>query len=332
MNLATLIEALRAAPGIALKRDIEPVAEVLSAVSSSSWLATPDAAPIRNGDDAAAIPDGDGFLLLAAEGMLPGFVAADPWFAGFCAVMVNVSDIAAMGGTPYAVVDVLFSGDTQQSRQVLTGMRDAARMFGVPVVGGHTSRSPGSTLLAAAIVGRARKLITSFDARPGDQLLLAIDLRGSYRGASSYFDAATAGTVNPRQALAVLPELAEAGLTCAGKDVSMAGIAGTLVMLCEGSGVGARLELDALPRPSEVPLLRWLCTFPSFGFLLAVRPAHSERVQARFAAVGVACAAVGGFQTERKVELTSHGERALFWDLAREPLTGFGPVSARVQP
>ncbi|MFH7168792.1 AIR synthase related protein, partial [Klebsiella pneumoniae] len=57
------------------------------------------------GDDCAAIPDGDGHLLLAIEGFLDGFVAADPYFAGFCGVMVNVSDIAAMGGTPVAVVD-----------------------------------------------------------------------------------------------------------------------------------------------------------------------------------------------------------------------------------
>lgn len=50
------------------------------------------------GDDCAAIADGDGYLLLAAEGLLPQFLASDPWFAGWSAVMVNVSDIYAMGG------------------------------------------------------------------------------------------------------------------------------------------------------------------------------------------------------------------------------------------
>ena len=36
----------------------------------------------RVGDDCAAIPDGDGYLLLAIEGFINDFVAADPWFAG----------------------------------------------------------------------------------------------------------------------------------------------------------------------------------------------------------------------------------------------------------
>ena len=57
-------------------------------------------AAVAVGDDCAAIPDGDGFLLFAIEGFMNEFVARDPWFAGWCGVMVNVSDIAAMGGGP----------------------------------------------------------------------------------------------------------------------------------------------------------------------------------------------------------------------------------------
>src|SRR6201997_5074441 len=70
---------------------------------------------IRVGDDCAAIPDEDGFLLFAAEGMLESFVANDPWFAGYSAGMGNLSDIAAMGGRPLAVVDVLWSPGIHQA-------------------------------------------------------------------------------------------------------------------------------------------------------------------------------------------------------------------------
>ena len=68
------------------------------------------AAEVRLGDDTAAIPDGDGYLLLAAEGMWPELVASEPRFAGYCAVMVNASDVYAMGGRPLAIVDALFAG------------------------------------------------------------------------------------------------------------------------------------------------------------------------------------------------------------------------------
>ena len=53
----------------------------------------------RLGDDCAAFQDGEGWLLFAAEGMLPSFVADDPWFAGYSAVMVNLSDVVCNGWT-----------------------------------------------------------------------------------------------------------------------------------------------------------------------------------------------------------------------------------------
>jgi len=324
-TLEELVQTLRHARGLTLKREIAQVAQLLAESTPATWSDDAES-PIRNGDDAAAIPDGDGYMLVAAEGMLADFVATDPWFAGFCAVMVNVSDILAMGGRPYAVVDVLFSGDEAQRTLVLRGLRDGARAFGVPVVGGHTSPAPGgATLLAAAIVGRARRLITSFAARPGDDLIIAIDLRGRYRAHGDYFDAATcAERIDLHASLALLPRLAEAGLVRAGKDISMAGIAGTLVMLCEGSGVGATLALERVPRPANAPLARWLCTFPSYGFLLAVEPRHSARVHAQFAAIGVASVSAGAFDESDCVALSLAGVHRAFWDVRREPLTGFG--------
>jgi uncharacterized protein len=72
---------LRAARGLAGKRDIAAVASRLS-------LSAASAIPI--GDDCAAIPDGDGYLLFAIEGFLNEFVEHDGWFAGWCGVMVNV--------------------------------------------------------------------------------------------------------------------------------------------------------------------------------------------------------------------------------------------------
>ncbi|WP_341850688.1 MULTISPECIES: AIR synthase related protein [unclassified Methylobacterium] len=62
------------------------------------------AAPVPVGDDCAAIPVGDGHLLLAAAGGLDGVVASDPYFAGYCGVMGNLGDVAAMDGRPLAVV------------------------------------------------------------------------------------------------------------------------------------------------------------------------------------------------------------------------------------
>jgi hypothetical protein len=279
---------------------------------------------VPNGDDTAALPDAGGHLLLAAEGMLPEFVAQDPWFGGFCSIMVNVSDVTSMGGTAIAADDVVFAGDKADNPRILEGMRAAADAYGVPIVGGHTGRTPDQAIVCVAILGRARRLITSFDAQPGDDLLLAVDLRGSYRGRGNNFNAATCATsARLRSQHALLPELADAGLVHAGKDVSMAGIPGTLAMLCESSGCGALLDLQRIPLPVDVDLERWLVSFPSFGFLLASRPSDSNAVLSSFQARGVACAKVGRFEPAPQVELIVAGTRVTYLDLGATRLTGF---------
>jgi uncharacterized protein len=270
------------------------------------------------GDDCAAIPDGDGFLLFAAEGLLESFVADDPWFAGYCAVMVNLSDVAAMGGRPLAVVDVLWTPGREQSAAIWEGMAAASQAYGVPIVGGHTTfTKSGSAFLAAAVMGRARRLISSFDARPGDDLVLAVDLRGAWRGDKPFWNASVgAPAARLREDLALLPKLAENDWRMAGKDISNGGIVGTLAMLLECSRVGAELWLDDLPKPAEAKLTRWLEAFPSFGFLLSVAPAQAAAVTTLFAARGIACAIVGRITARPALTLCYGEARADFLEAA----------------
>jgi len=321
-QLRSLTLELASRGELELKQDIQLAAKVFGKKQRAHWLGA--AAEVLNGDDAAALraPDGS-YVLLAAEGMRDEFVSADPWFAGYSAVMVNVSDIAAMGGRAWAVVDVLFLGSGANER-VLEGMQAASATFGVPVVGGHTTRVEGPTRLAAAVVGRATSLIESHTARPGQLLLAAIDLRGSFRNRSAFNAATTASPEQLRAQLGLLPELAESGRVRTGKDISNAGVCGTLLMMLESSGVGAVLDLGALPAPERVDPLRWLSAFPSFGFLLAVDPEHAAEVCSSFAALDVAAAVVGGVTAEPKLVLEYGQERALHRDLELEPLTGFG--------
>jgi hypothetical protein len=263
------------------------------------------AGEVSVGDDCAAIPDGDGFLLFAAEGMLESFVADDPWFAGYSAVMVNLSDVAAMGGRPTAVVDVLWAPGWEKTEAIWEGMAAASGAYGVPIVGGHTTMTKsGGAFLAAAVLGRAKRLITSFDARPGDELLMAVDLRGSYRREKPFWNASTdAPPKRLRDDLSILAELAESGMRIAGKDISNGGIVGTLAMLLECSGVGAELRMDALPRPPSSDLARWLISFPSFGYLLSVAPEDAPRVMRRFHDREIDCASVGGISAEPELTL-----------------------------
>ncbi|MCP1546262.1 sll0787 family AIR synthase-like protein [Methylorubrum extorquens] len=327
VDIQDLARQIQDARGVAHKRDIDAVVARLGLGSRHT------AVPV--GDDCAAIPDGDGHLLLAIEGFLDSFVAADPYFAGYCGIMVNLSDVAAMGGRPLAVVDALWSRDAAEADPILAGLSDAAALYGVPVVGGHTNTRADVGNLAVAVLGRAGpRLLTSFDATPGDDLVAAVDLRGRFREPHPYWDASTgAPGERLRGDLALLPGLAEDGLCRAAKDISMAGVVGTALMLLECSNVGGLVNLDAIPRPEHVPLARWLTAFPSFGYLLSVRPDRTPAVCERFAARGIASAPIGRLDASRVARVRgSAGEEAVVWDFAASPLIGCGQDRARVTP
>jgi AIR synthase-related protein len=316
--LQDLMTSLRQSRGFAHKRDIAAVSAALSRGLPENWRGAGQATAV--GDDCAALPDGDGYLLLAIEGFVEDFIQRMPWFAGYCGVMVNVSDIYAMGGRPLAVVDALWSRGMDPADEVLQGMAAAAQAYGTPIVGGHSNTRSERGQLAVAILGRARRLISSFTARPGDQLIMAIDLRGAYEEPFSYWNASTpAPGERLRGDLEILPQLAELGLCDAGKDISMAGAIGTALMLLECSCKGATIDLEAIPRPAGVALDRWLTSFPSFGFVLSVRPHSVQQVLQRFRQRGIDAAACGTVHAEPSVSLSFGGATEAFWHLDEEP-------------
>jgi hypothetical protein len=309
--LAELAATLRSSLGILHKRDIQTAAAQVGRYVPQAT----GGAPILLGDDCAAIPDGEGYLLLAAEGLWPPLVEAEPWFAGWCAVLVNVSDIYAMGGRPIAVVDALWSPSSDHADRLWQGMLAASKTFNVPIVGGHTNCHSPYAALSVAILGRATHLLTSFAAQPGQTLVLVTNLEGRSHPQYPFWDAATmADPAVLQQHFALLPQVAEQGLCQAGKDISMGGLIGTTLMLLETSGRGAVLDIPAIPQPAAVPLEKWLLSFPSYGFLLSVPPANLPPLQRLFHAEGLVCAPIGHTTPDHQLTLKAGNEFARLWD------------------
>ncbi|MFZ6049825.1 sll0787 family AIR synthase-like protein [Pseudomonas sp. CR3202] len=325
-ELATLLERLRNTPAMDAKRAVQQAARTV--LTPSAGLDDPYALP---GDDTAAVRCGDHYQLLAIEGMLPAFVAKAPWFAGWSAVMANVSDIAAMGGRATAVVNAYWHHDVSAAAEVLRGIRDACERYGLLLAGGHTSLTRGNpTALAVAITGIARKLLSTLHVKPGQLLATVVDLDGQWHPGTAYwkaFEHKDAGHL--RRQLELLPQLAEDGLLLAARDISNAGLLGSLLMLLEATGCGARIDLDALPRPGDGDLERWLLAFPSFGFLLTLDEVHWPAVRDRFASERLAVAAIGRIDASGRLEVGVGTEIAEFWDFAQAPFTGLSaPISS----
>ena len=300
-NIQASIEALRKHPHILDKKHISRTHRYLGNVVSGSFYFSQSKHSIRLGDDAAAILQHDGsYLLLAAEGIVSYFLEKDPWFAGYSAVMVNISDICAMGGLPVAVTDTIYAKDEADSTQVWEGMLAASEAYGVPIVGGHTCYHSENKALSVSILGKATdKIVTSFDAHPGDDLLLAIDHNGTYFKEYSFWNASTAATPERLRRITKLPyEIANKNLSIAAKDVSMGGIIGTLCMLLNSSKVGAEMDLDAITKPEEVVWEKWLSSFPSYGYIFACDKVHSSKIQQLFSKADITCDRIGKVTAE----------------------------------
>jgi uncharacterized protein len=307
LDLAHLAAAIRAVPGLQAKRELRLLDRLPFAL---------------DGDDGALVAHGDGQLVLCGEAIAPALLAADPFAAGAAAVATNVADVRAMGGRPLALVDTLVSPDRAHAERVLDGLAWAAERLGVPVVGGHlTLGAPAA--LSAFCTGTVTTPLRAAAARPGDVLLDAFCLEGSDRGHDPpiWSSLRERDPATLREDGEALVEVAERGLCHAARDVSMPGVAGSLLQLLELAGCGATLDVDRVPRPEGVALERWLQTFPSFGFVLAAAPEHVAEACAAFARRDLACAPCGAFDDSRVLRLAGGGESAEVWDLAAEPLT-----------
>lgn len=313
MWLTELLDHVRDSAGLHFKAEIQLVAQHLGEAFPP---------PFPNGDDAAIIPNGDSFDLLAGEGFIDAFVSSDPWFAGWCGVMVNISDIAAMGGRPLAIVNALWGGNDEATAEVLRGMAAASKAYQVPIVGGHTNLRTAQPRLAVSILGRANKILDAFAAKPDQVLIAAIDLRGSYQPPYNNWNAATAAPPQRlRGDIELLPTLAERGLATAAKDISQAGLLGTCVMLLESSQLGADIDLHAIPKPDAVDWQQWLTSFPSFGYLLTTDANNVVELLTLFQQRDIAANAIGRLNSSGQCRVTAGADSALFWDINTTPLT-----------
>jgi AIR synthase-related protein len=320
-DLKGLVQRLSQLEGLLGKRDIQAPAGLFA---HHPFPELGVAAAL--GDDAALVPSVPGPLLLACEGLHPQLVAEDPWFAGWSAVLVNLNDIAAMGGRPLALVNSLWSQGPEPAQALLEGMGFACDKFGVPMVGGHTNLQSPYTALSVAVLGTAPGPVLSARlARPGQICCLLANHQGAFHRHYPFWDAAThADPQRLRAHLELLVQLAGAGVVRAAKDVSMGGIAGTAVMLAEAAGCQLQLNLDAIEPPPGVLLEAWLACFPSYGYLLVVDPGASAELAAALAPhPELWCGPIGRFGPgPASVQLIQAGACSLLWP-GGEALTGF---------
>ncbi|HEX8355633.1 MAG TPA: thiamine-phosphate kinase [Pyrinomonadaceae bacterium] len=313
------------------------------------------------GDDAAVFRQRAGFDTVVTADMLVEGVDfrlqagwTSPRDLGHKALAVSLSDVAAMGARPrfcllsVGVPRALWRGGFAE--EFYRGVRALARLHGVRIIGGDTSRTPGHVVVDSVVLGEVRRgrALTRAGARAGDQIFVTGSLGGAAAGlkvlesrrvrnrrpgsrralpASSSTDALTRaerGLVRrqtrpvPRVEWGAL--LGERGLASALIDLSD-GLSSDLAHVCRESGVGARVDASLLPLdPLLNPLLKKsgaedalalaLDGGEDFELLFTVSPRKASRLPREVG--GVHVTRVGEVTGERgKVRLVREGRARL---------------------
>jgi thiamine-monophosphate kinase len=223
------------------------------------------------GDDCAVIGPYDGKVLLVTTDLLLQDVhfvlpRTAPEVIGRKAVIVNLSDIAAMGGEArhlFVSLAAPRSTDVDILHAMYRGIKGVCREHGVNILGGDTSASYEGIFINVTVVGEAmeEEVLYRSGAGPGDRIYVTGTLGDSASGLKLIKEEAT----GPDELAALLKDahhlpvpfmeagrmIARAGLASAMIDLSD-GLLSDLRHVCEASGVGARLLRAALPLSKEV--------------------------------------------------------------------------------
>ena len=314
-TLSDLVQRLRTSSGWTSKSEISLVRDVFG---PGDWRAGP-------GDDGAIVRIGSESAVVCGEVLLPAFVEHDPYGAGIAAVLCNVNDVAAMGGIPDAIVDTLV-GDRDTCRQALEGMRYASKLYDVPIVGGHLTINADAKSLSAFALGHCPGPALSADAvRPGQQLGLLVFLEGEMRTDFPFFRSFTERGTELAGDVRLLAALATQGSVVAAKDVSMAGLLGSLAMLLEPTRTGVTVNLADIPVPDGVDFERWLVCFPCFAFLICSPTDRVKDVMASAAKRGLTYAPLGLLNDSGRLGVRDADQTVTVVDLQIEEVIGLRP-------
>lgn len=322
MELQKIVKDIREFEGVTRKKSIAELINIFQTVRSEYSDSVVDF-----GDDAAVIDvGGEDYILFAADGIWGRIVNASPWWAGYTSVLVNVNDIAAMGGKPVAMVNVLSSDNKHACKELLRGIRDGIAKFGVPMVGGHLHPDTPYTSLSVAIIGTVKKgcEIKSGTAQAGNAVIAAYDMDGKVGPNSPYsFDTTTAKEPEEvRARYGVMREIGEKKLVTAGKDISNPGLIGTIGMLLETSRKGARIDLGKIPAPLNIDFTQWLKIHPATGFIVTALPENESEVIDLFEKAGYTAANIGLVEDTSKLDICYDDKYATVFDFKKDLVTG----------
>ncbi|MDD2777912.1 MAG: thiamine-phosphate kinase [Methanocellales archaeon] len=249
-------------------------------------------------DDCAVLDWGDDYLLLTTDMLHQSTDFPDkmtPWQIGWMSVAVNLSDIAAMGARPLAIVTALgFPADTEVSfvDEIIEGMNFCARKFSTNIVGGDTDEHKELTIVGTAL-GCIKKddLLRRSGAQIGDLVCVTGELGTAEAGfqainmnlSEDVKDVLTKKLFEPQPRVSEGIALAKSGVVTSMMDISD-GLALSLYDLSASSNIGFMIYGDRIPILDETRVVSPNLELPLYGggdfeLLFTAEPEGIEKAQ-----------------------------------------------------
>ncbi|MBR5836589.1 MAG: thiamine-phosphate kinase [Bacteroidales bacterium] len=221
------------------------------------------------GDDCAVMPSGEGELLFSTDLLMEGvhFLRneSSPEDVGWKAAAVNLSDIAAMGGTPVATfLSIALPKDAlgEWADRFIEGYTEISRQFDVPLLGGDTTSSLRDIAVNVGVLGRCPSggRLMRNGAKVGETIYVTGPLGDSAGGLKAILmgiertDDVTRLICRHKRPIPRIEAgriLMESGKAGAMMDISD-GIGSDLRHIMKASGVGAVIDLERLPLSPEL--------------------------------------------------------------------------------
>ncbi len=276
------------------------------------------------GEDSAAIKLGGQKLgLIATDGIMPQFVEKNPRGAGYAAILVCVDDIYACGGTPLAASIVISARNESQLDEILTGVNEGSEKFQIPVVRGHTHPDAPSPNIASTIFGTVPKrlYVSAGGARPNNAIVVIIDAEGKRSPFNPLiWDTTTMKTteelLSMRQAYQLLTKRQ---LLLSAKDISNAGIFGTMLQMLELSGCGAEIDLQQIVVPHSmetagVTQLEMSEMFLASSFIVCTSPENIPSIKKYLATSKYTILQLGKTIPNKQIIVTDCDKKEILFD------------------
>ena len=218
------------------------------------------------GDDTAAIEvSGKKLLLFTSDSLVEDvhfkWDYTSPFQVGWKALVVAISDVAAVGGNPtHCLVSLALPSDTERNlvREVYRGLKKAASKYRVGIVGGDTVRAP-SFIITVSLLGEVKRenIVLRSGAKPGDLIYVTGQLGSSGAGLACL--KAPNGKVKPKiRQFLIKKHLIPSPRLVEGQKIASSQIATSMIDLSDGLAS----DLHRLTEESKVGAVLWEDEFP----------------------------------------------------------------------